>query len=214
MIFRDREMTRKDNSFFRNVICIFALAIMFAPSSIHPQEESGWKPSLAEDKLDGHIAATSSLKEKYNPAKAFDRDFRTSWVEGRPDDGIGEKIAFHVTTIDRIKIMPGFGVSKYFKMNNRVRKARLYIYETKDLAVHQYDTTFSFGKLRKTVTLNFRDAMAMQEFPVGITEARKFKPKYSTSLEDYGYVVILEIIEVYRGTRWRDTCIAEIEVVQ
>jgi hypothetical protein len=204
-----------DNSFFRYAIGIFSLVIMFAPlNQIHSQEESGWKPSLSEDKLDGHLAATSSLKEKYNPAKAFDRNIRTSWVEGRSDDGIGEKIAFHVTTIERIRIMPGFGVSRYFTMNNRVKKARLSIYETRELAVHQYDTTFSFGKLRKTVTLNFRDAMVMQEFYVGITEARKLKPRYSNSLENYGYIVILEIIEVYRGTRWRDTCIAEIEVVQ
>lgn len=206
-------MTRTDNPLFRNVICILSLLIAFAPLSIHPQENN-WKPSLTEDRLDGHVAATSSLKEKYNPAKAFDGNLSTSWVEGRRDDGIGEKIAFHVTTIDRIKIMPGFGVSRYFKKNNRVKQARLYVYETKELAVHQYDTTFSLGRLRKTVTLNFRDAMTMQEFSVGITEARRFKPKYSSSLENYGYVVILEILEVYRGTRWRDTCIAEIEVVQ
>jgi hypothetical protein len=201
--------------FLRHVIYILALVSIFVSlGQIHSQEESGWRPSLTKDKLDGRVAATSSLKEKYNPSKAFDGDIGTSWVEGKPDDGIGEKIAFHVSTIDRIRIMPGFGVSKYFPMNNRVKKASLYIYETKDLAVHQYDTEYSFGKLRKTITLNFRDAMVMQEFPVGMTEARKFKPRYSTSLEDYGYIVVLEIVEVYRGTRWRDTCIAEIEVVQ
>jgi hypothetical protein len=216
MLFRDKEMIRTtNNSFFKYVICIFSLMILFIPlHRIHPQEEGDWKPSLAEDKLDGHIAATSSLKDKYNPGKAFDKDIRTSWVEGKPDDGIGEKIAFHVSSIDRIKIMPGFGVPKYFKMNNRLKKARLSVYETKEIAVHQYDTEFSFGKLVKTTILNFRDAMFMQEFYIGITEARKFKPKYGTSLEDYGYIVVLEIVAVYGGTRWRDTCIAEIEVVQ
>jgi hypothetical protein len=216
MLFRDKEMIRtNNNSFLKYIICIFSLVIVFVPfNRIHPQEEGDWKPSLTEDKLDGHVAATSSLKEKYNPAKAFDRDIRTSWVEGKPDDGIGEKIAFHVSTIDWIRIMPGFGVQKYFKMNNRLKKARISIYETREIAVHQYDTEYSFGKLVKTTILNFKDDMFMQKFYIGITEERKFKPKYSTSLEDYGYIAILEIIEVYRGTRWRDTCIAEIEVVQ
>ncbi len=204
-----------NNAFLKYFIPILSLTILFTPlHRIHSQEEeSDWKPSIEEDRIDGHIVATSSLKDKYNPEKAFDKDVRTSWVEGKPDDGIGEKIAFHVSTIHRIKIMPGFGVQKYFKMNNRVKKARLTVYETKDLYAHQYATVFIFGKLVKTTILNFRDAMFMQEFYIGITEMRKKKQKYSSSLENYGYVVILEIVEVYRGTRWRDTCIAEIEVV-
>ncbi len=176
---------------------------------VEEEHEYTWEPVLREKALPLGKAATSWLRDKkdpdmYSPPKAFDGNPKTAWVEGVDGDGIGQKLGFFAAeTIHSIKILPGIGDAKYFKKNNRVKKAKLSIYEAKGSGITEYDLIYEFETLVKTVPLEFKDSMNMQEFEVGISQKR-----------DLGYVGIIEIVEVYRGTAWRDTGIAEVEIVK
>jgi hypothetical protein len=162
-----------------------------------------WRPVLLDNVLPLGKAATSWLGDRYGADKAFDGNVATAWVEDVEGDGIGQKLGFFINgTIAGIKILPGIGVAKYFKLNNRVKKAKFSIYEVKSSGITEYAMIYEFEKLVKTIPLGFKDSMVLQEFPVGVTAKR-----------EQGYVGIIEIVEVYKGSKWRDTGIAEVEVV-
>ncbi len=160
--------------------------------------------------------ATTFLSDKkdpfrYSEKKAFDGDLETSWVEGLKGDGIGEKIAFtpldfiRGMEITSISVVPGYGVEKHFRRNNRVKQAILSVYPTGVYAA-QWDISYPIGDIIYQTTLTFDDDLRLQEFPLEI-------PGYEENMVLSGRVLfVLEIKEVYPGSDWDDTCIAEIEL--
>ncbi|MFC1668980.1 hypothetical protein ACFL20_01195 [Spirochaetota bacterium] len=192
---------------FKFILTVFIISIFFLSHNVKTSADEAcndYEPGYTDNLPN----ATSFLYDKkdplrYSPQKAFDKKISTSWVEGKKGDGIGEKIAFPVKTLKKIKIFPGYGDKKYFKKNNRVKKASLKIYEIKRVIHHQCASSFELGKLIKNKVLNFEDKMAYQSFDIGVTKQRSA-----------GYAVIIEILSVYRGTNWRDTCIAEIGTIE
>ncbi len=170
--------------------------------------------------LSGEYESTSCLEDKKNPGRycpdrAFDKDIMTSWVEGKKGSGINEKLAFHIkSNINQISILPGFGDLRYFKMNNRLKKVSLSIYKiTMAGATECSEIVYHIGKRIKTCSLDFRDSMTMQTFNIGIKDVGKYKePWESGNIVERGYVGVIEIIEIYPGSKWSDTCIAEVVV--
>ncbi len=150
--------------------------------------------------------ADSFLKDdnnplRYNEEKAFDNELSTSWVEGVEGPGIGEKIAFAIEqTADQISIFPGYGEDQYYLPNNRLKKAVLTIYAYQYI-IPQTGDAYTVEKLISW-ELEFNDSQSFQDFPISIPE---------TDFESI-YFGVLEIREVYPGTRWDDTCIAEIRI--
>jgi hypothetical protein len=164
--------------------------------------------------LKSNYSASSYLKDKkspdrYAPFRAFDGKLETSWVEGKKGDGLGEKLAFSLKGAPvKIRIMPGFGIKKYFKMNNRVKTATLTIYAIKTILAHQCGEDYMIGDIVSKKRLNFQDSMTMQEFDTGLSGTEQ------KGIAETGLIAVLEIHSVYKGTKWRDTCIAEIILVQ
>ncbi len=130
---------------------------------------------------------------------------------GVKGDGIGEKIAFtpfdfvRGTEIDSIAVVPGYAADKYFRRNNRVKQAVLSVYST-GVYCSQGETSYSIGEMIFQKKLAFSDDMRFQEFPLEI-------PGYEENLVLTGEVLfVLEIKEIYPGSDWDDTCIAEIKL--
>jgi len=169
--------------------------------------------------------ATSSLKDKkkpqkYMPDKALDGKLNTTWVEGRKGDGIGEKIAFKVPPgKTKIRIIPGFAIKKYFSKNNRVKKARLTIFYARNYfdggtycKTKEFAATLAcfYGQDRIfDEEITFKDSMEFQEFTIPAV-IKHGKPPAGIKYQK-GYVGVLEILEVYKGSKWKDTCISEIQ---
>lgn len=157
--------------------------------------------------LYGQEGATSQLDrgkdfKKYHPRNAFDNDMSTAWVEGSPGNGVGEILAFYADKIPvKIGIVPGYGLKKYFKLNNRIKSALLSIYTADRTANQCMGLYYRQGKLIKAMTVEFNDVMEKQYFNTdGIKDG------------DSGYIITLEIKSVYPGSKYDDTCIAEISV--
>ncbi|MFC1669205.1 hypothetical protein ACFL20_02355 [Spirochaetota bacterium] len=99
------------------------------------------------------VEVTSTLNSKgnkYSPSNLFDRT-ADSWCEGVKKDGIGEviNISFEKSyTINTIYIKNGYGIKKYFPLNNRVRSLSINgtPYKLTD------DPEFQSIKLKKTLT--------------------------------------------------------------
>jgi hypothetical protein len=139
---------------------------------------------------------------KYSPDKVFDGNIQTAWVEGAADEGLGEKLAFIIPEKSKsISIMPGLGIEKYFKMNNRVKTAKLVIYNIKEPYATQCYTALILGDIIFEKELSFTDEMKMQNFDLGLVTKEQT-------------IAVLTITSVYDGSKWDDTCISEITIKQ
>jgi hypothetical protein len=124
----------------------------------------------------------------YFPYAAIDGLKETAWVEGVSGPGVGEWIQLTFPSAIEVHALGAdIGFDKdadLFAKNNRIKKAAL---------------VFSNGE---QVTLDFDDARGLQTFVL----ARAPGPSIQTTS-------VRMIIEgVYPGTRYDDTCLAEIEI--
>lgn len=155
---------------------------------------------------------TSSIlnnKENYNPINLWDNSIKTAWVEGVQGYGIGEYCEFYINnnkfpeefdlnysdksfqTIYAIEIFNGYSKSeKTFKENSRVKKLKVYVNGI------------------PYVILNLKDTNRKQTFSLSNMKISFENLKYEKNIDDL--VLKFEIMEVYPGTKYMDTCISEI----
>ena len=134
------------------------------------------------------IKASSSLGDSYKAEFANDLSYKTAWVEGKKDEGIGEYLEYYFKNdsprITEIIISNGYMESEEtWKNNNRVKKLKLYV------------NSVPFG------ILNLKDSRTDQYFSVGTLGHNK----NGTDL-----ILKFEILEVYKGSKYNDTAITEI----
>lgn len=143
-----------------------------------PLSEVFWKMSASS-------ILPPSYSLSYEPELIRDYDSSTAWVEGKPDDGIGEWVDLtsdSKTIIYAIDIINGYQASEdLYYANNRIKKIQISFSDgtsiTEDLADH------SFG---------WPDTIFLPEGKV--TSSVRFT-----------------ILEVYPGDSYQDTCISEVE---
>ena len=134
------------------------------------------------------IKASSSLGDSYKAEFANDLSYKTAWVEGKKDEGIGEYLEYYFKNdsprITEIIISNGYMKSEEtWKNNNRVKKLKLYV------------NGVPFG------ILNLKDSLTDQHFSVGTLGHNK----NGTDL-----ILKFEILEIYKGSKYNDTAITEI----
>ena len=134
------------------------------------------------------IKASSSLGDSYKAEFANDLSYKTAWVEGKKDEGIGEYLEYYFKNdsprITEIIISNGYMKSEEtWKNNNRVKKLKLYVNDV------------PFG------ILNLKDSRTDQYFEIGTLGHNKNR----TDL-----ILKFEILEVYKGSKYNDTAITEI----
>lgn len=189
--------------------------------------DDGWKDYKGDENW-MEVDASSTLGSapgRYEAASAFDLDHRTVWVEGDKADGIGSwlRLRFRAPFRDRkqheqeraaapdeapsdwlwtsrwtgLMVIPGHARSaKLFKQNNRPRKIR----------VHLTFTGPEGTRLERDFTIVLEDARRAQLFRIYPDSEKE---------EDYLYgdvEVKLTVLEVYRGSKYRDTCVSEVRL--
>lgn len=138
------------------------------------------------------VIASSELdvtkKNAYVAKSANDLSYKTAWVEGKLDDGVGEFIEYYFENksprITSIIISNGYQKSgTIWKNNNRVKSLKLYVNGT------------AFGILKLS------DTKTDQEFKIGT---------FGRNVDGTDLVLRFEILEVYKGEKYTDTAITEI----
>ena len=144
-------------------------------------------------------AASSSLKSDgghtYGPENLNDKDRDNTWAEGAEGDGIGESLTLTMKqpqNVTRLRIYNGYPEKALFQQNNRVKKLAVSINGGKPFVADLEDG---------------RDSVGYE----GVSWARDC---WVDLPNDAGPVktVKLAIEEVYRGTKFRDTCISGVDV--
>ena len=152
--------------------------------------------------------ATSELKEKtttYSADNLHDGDYTTPWVEASPDFGSKDIVtislygnpekfsSYYYTNITHLYILNGFRKNeKTYYENNRVKKIRI----------------VAQGKSFGEYTLKDRPFKEVNDFNFAY-EADLIELNTPLLPDNF----IIEILEVYPGTKYNDTCISEIVIL-
>ncbi|MCA1754491.1 MAG: hypothetical protein LC641_07335 [Spirochaeta sp.] len=175
---------------------------------------------------------------RYGAEKALDRDPATAWVEGARGAGIGESYYLGVEDFpEALGFINGYARNNnLFHRNHRVKELRVHIYA--GLMVDGYATEiadfFDSRPLIEPVTIRLEDTREAQrvELPVSLSLVQSRMEVFRSSLDvrrwrfpqakemgldgsenlplHFRYILKLEIVDIYPGSTWEDTCIAEI----
>lgn len=171
-----------------------------------------------------HGISSKLIEEGYNYAweSIRDKDFSTAWVEGSCDDGIGEWVIIPIkgnyqylnyenNILNKklnvnLRINNGFCKNeKTFYNNNRVKKAKITIYEVPLIAYEDYRGTQALEEpyIMYETEILLEDTMNQQNFSFTCSPKAPF-------LEGSLYLYAqLTILDVYPGEKYQDTCISE-----
>lgn len=198
-----------------------------------------WQELSIHDAVHLHLAS-SELDDpgayefgRYGAHNLFDHDSTTCWAEGVSGDGIGELLYIGFEeNLDTIFIVNGYSKTKnLFYKNNRVKKIKFSIFVgiNKPGYVSEICVFYDAIKFKQDTIIQLEDTMAPQEiaFPFNWEELNQFKKSslqmfvkdHTKELEDSGikedelnvqYIMLLEIVDVYKGSKYEDTCISDI----
>lgn len=138
------------------------------------------------------VKASSSLHPEkgivYKAENANDLSYKTAWVEGKDDEGIGEYLEYYFKNssprVTKIIISNGYMKSETaWKNNNRVKKLTLFVN----------------GKIYGV--LNLQDSRTDQVFDIGT---------FGHNNNGTDLILKFEILEIYKGDKFNDTAITEI----
>ena len=143
------------------------------------------------------VTASSHLKAQgrfnYLPKNAHDFDHESVWAEGVSGQGIGQWIEYEFAgvcpRVTGVKILPGHVKTEAaWEANSRPKYLKVY-YLGKPVCI-----------------LDLQDARAMQEF-----DLEQFGPFGYHDADKPTWRLRFEILDVYPGTKYQDTVIAELE---
>ena len=168
--------------------------------------------------------ASSSLIEKgkpasfYGPANVIDGKLETAWCSNAHGSTVqGEFIELEIkpTAAQGIHFLPGFGKNQgLYKLNNRIKKARITFVDVS-------------GKIQDEIAEIKRDPLDCTSCYMG-DDCSNPQNNEPCALDNYGggdsislifdeYKCIkkvrIEVMDVYKGDKYDDTCIAEIELL-
>lgn len=144
-------------------------------------------------KIEASTTLKSLLDINYSAKNAHDLSYKSAWVEGEEGYGIHEYLLYTFDAksprVTKINVVNGYVKSqKLWFANSRVKKMKLYINN------------------RGYAILNLEDLRATQTFeiePLGCRYRDNLKLCFDWSLK-------FEILEVYKGSKYKDTVITEI----
>jgi hypothetical protein len=152
----------------------------------------------------------------YSGYSAVDGNSATAWVEGAEGHGKGELLV--ITRLDlskKIEILSGFGKSQsLFVANSRPKTINIHIVRALPQAGGQSQCGDNYEALKiiSTSKVILKDINQFQPLP--IPPFKKETYLFQDEQWDYQYWLMIEIIDVYPGTKYQDTCISEIRNVK
>lgn len=183
-------------------------------------------------------------EDYYGADKAFDEDSGTSWCEGKKGDGIGESVTVQFKKIPwaesedaaeivGIRVLNGFGKQKHLYLNNnRVKDFRLTFYQkngTDKVITSTFGSDLCGKDLGNMSTIDEYCKDTVSDYSTNIKEFNeciaKKKQECIMDEKNGGQNILLkkpllvtkvklEILSVYKGEKFSDTCISGIDLLQ
>jgi len=169
-----------------------------APVSAEESEEDGdgaWFMAQTKRAPVRSVSATSELVEAkfagkylYPPINILDGNFRNTWCEAVDGDGIGEAVTVEFSepvSFDEIQVVNGFATKESWAINNRIKTLQI---------------TQVAGEHFQRKSYELKD---------GIKNWQSIK----FELPQTAQTIEFKIMDVYRGTKYRDTCLDDVRLL-
>jgi len=173
---------------------------------------SGVAPKIIEDP-DGGIPEDTDYVNwtcKYSMGNISDNNPSTAWVEGVKGYGIREVLIVPCLDLTKpVEIWGGYGKSTAsFSTNSRPKTVRLIIIQAQMEGATQYGSIYKNLHMVSQSIAELEDINDYQSLKIPY-----YKPASYLKIGDqqrYNYFLGIEIMDVYKGSKWDDTCISEI----
>ena len=164
----------------------------------------------------------------YSPGKAFDGSSRTAWSEGVKGPGIGEIIIKPVqlsrpTKQYYLRLFNGYGKSKrHWKTNNRIRELKFHLAFAKEVSEYMNMMSgYTYNKIKYLCSLKVtaKDQFGFQYIKLNPKKCPALKTQSwlkhkRKQFEKSALIIGIEILSVYPGSKYNDTLISEMDLVQ
>lgn len=186
-------------------------------------------------------AQLSTWCSTFTSEKSYDQDPKTAWCEGADGDGLQEVLLADAGVLEslskdeqKIEIWAGYGKSKeIFEANNRPRKVKILVVAELSFGNFTPDVYVLIPLKERIVEL--KDINGFQDIsipgfsdpvsrnPEAIDEKKRFGLKFKAKNSDKylyentpwispRYLLAIQILSVYPGQKFKDTCISEIRI--
>ncbi|HSV96501.1 MAG TPA: hypothetical protein VLM75_06135 [Spirochaetota bacterium] len=155
----------------------------------------------------------------YSAWSAMDGNYKTAWCEGKQDEGIGEILIVKADTRKPVQIWNGLGASdSLYKANNRAQKIRVWALQAgkAQKAIGQYDIGIAYEDITVVGSheITLKDLNGWQPLPLPARRRPAFQSVIENGQPALKYegstFLAIEILSVYKGTKYNYTCISEI----
>ncbi|HDP55305.1 MAG TPA: hypothetical protein ENN24_06480 [Bacteroidetes bacterium] len=164
------------------------------------------------------------INERYGVLNLVDGNYATAWVEGVEGIGVGEVVYISASEkSNTLNIHAGFGkTSDLYQKNSRVKKLALtyFIGVNPSGFVTEIATVFFAKPVSEQFFIELKDVDSLQTFALPLNSnqllslkdevKRKYLAQFDEPIYQLAVILKLEIVEVYKGTKYNDTCISEI----
>lgn len=152
----------------------------------------------------------------YAGGSSVDGNNTTAWVEGVTGHGKGELLM--ITKLDlskKLEILSGFGKSQaLFAANTRPKTINIHIVRALPQAGGQSQCGSNYDAL-KIITSSKVILKDINQFqPLPMVPFKKETYLFQGEQWEYQYWLMIELVDVYPGTKYQDTCISEIRNVK
>ncbi|GEM_PF-1048193 len=211
---------------YNRIVFIWILLpiLMFLPVYILTAEDQSREIVCIDLKGVPLCGASSFLQEgedwgKYHMKNLFDGTKDTAWVEGAKEDGIGEEVWFEIEPgLKELILVNGYAKNQtLFLRNNRVKKLdlRVWVGVQEPGKITEIGPVFKVIPVDKAWSFELKDSAEPQSLPIKmnwdlVDEKLETLSNSVNAVDRACYFLFLTLREVFRGTHYRDTCIAEL----
>ncbi|MBU0937019.1 MAG: hypothetical protein KKC64_15500 [Spirochaetes bacterium] len=176
-----------------------------------PPEWTGDEDSDMEE-ASYYSSEVADWNTMYSARSLTDGDTASGWSEGVAGNGIGEVVIARVPDNKNIGIMNGFqrSASLYAK-NARPRRVRVWLMAAESMDFGQFDDLYYNVKALASLETELADRQGWQPLPLPSANAPPTRaPGFDPADLTVKWFVAIQILSVYPGSAWQDTCISEI----
>jgi len=154
--------------------------------------------------------AYDKWQSMYSPRQLTDDSSETCWVEGVAGSGIGEVVIVKVDADKPVQIQSGYQKNAgLYERNARPAKVRLFVLQATQQGITQWDIVYMDIKTLAAGEYVLKDVMDWQPLPMPaykpILKPRGKDEDWSLSTQTF---VAIQILSVYPGSKYEDTCIS------
>lgn len=155
---------------------------------------------------------------KYGAANLGDTDPTTCWAEGSENDGSTEFIRLTIpeNTLT-LRIRNGYQKNEtIYKANNRPKNIQFELFACYEPSgyVTESHNGFFISELLATTSAILKDTLGYQDIKLNFDWAEiNEEMSHDRTFEKDRFVLKIKIIDVYKGNKWNDACISDINVV-